>query len=100
MLDVTGFCEDITKDFLSIKILTGLEEGSVCRYKVENISSVVEIMSCPLFYRLKNTVSGSQDGVSDLKWERHEQQNLEEEKGPISPRMLLRCPEAEKYPRV
>ena len=99
-LDVTGFCKSVTRDELTILILTGLEEGKICKVQIENIASVIEVLSCPLFYRLKKKVSGTQDGDKDLKWEPDEPQDFEEEKDPVRPRMLLRCPESEKNPRV
>ena len=57
-------------------------------------------MSCPLFYRLHRIVSGSQDGTADIKWEKTEEVPVEDEKEPIPPKMLLECPEAEKFPRA
>lgn len=100
IIDVTGFCKSVTRDELTISILTGPEEGKISKVQIGNIASVIEILSCPLFYRLKQKVSGTQVGGNDLKWEKDEHQHLEEEKDPIRPRMLLRCPESEKNPRV
>ena len=81
-----------------VKIQTGLNLNDTRELSIENIQKVTGIMSCPLFYRLKRMVSGSQPGIEDLKWEK-DQGLQEEEKDDILPRMLLRCPEEEKYPR-
>ena len=99
ILDITGFCLVKKRKEVVVQIQTGLNANETRELNIENIQKVTEIMSSPLFYRLRRMISGSQAGIEDLKWE-NDDGLQEEEKDDILPRMLLRCPEEEKYPRV
>ena len=67
VLDVTGVCVAIKRELVVLQIQTGLDLNEIKEVKRQNIEKVTEILSSPLFHRLKRTVSGSQAGIKDLQ---------------------------------
>ena len=57
-LDKTGFVSSKSDDSISLTITAGPNLKQTREIKLENIESVVEICSSPLFYSLKRIVDG------------------------------------------
>ena len=97
-LEFCGFVNNVDRNYLELQLLTGLHRTKHRKFDKSKVSSCVEILSCPLFYRLRKTISGKEE-TDKLEWEkdgRSENRNFDRAK----PRLLFRTPNDVKNPRV
>ena len=66
VLDITGFVKEIGK-VITLVVSSGPKEGEILQIDIEDVVSVTEILSCPLWHRLKKKIDGSQAGGRDLQ---------------------------------
>ena len=57
-LEFCGFVNNVDRNNLELQLLTGLHRAKDRKFDKTKVSSCVEILSCPLFYRLRKTISG------------------------------------------
>ena len=99
--DSTGFVSKVEGDLVSINYLTGLAEGRHRKFKISSVISVDEILSSPLFYRLKKLVAGeSMKGGKNLDWVKEGKSESHGRDRKKKPKMLLRVPEDYEHKRV
>ena len=58
VLDFTGFVKKVS-EVISLHITSGPEEGKHLEFELGECVSATEILSCPLWHRLKKNVRGS-----------------------------------------
>ena len=60
VLEITGFVMNVSELFVFLTVLTGENYDTDIKVNKYHMTNVVEICSCPLFYRFKSTMSGNQ----------------------------------------
>ena len=101
ILDHTCFVQEVGEFSLSLLYLTGFKLGEKLKVLKRNITSVTEICSSPLLYRIKAVVSGTQakNGKRDIQWDSIPEEKKKAYKRKRKPRMLLRVPNNCKFKR-
>ena len=71
ILDHTCFVQEVGDFSLTLLYLTGFKLGEELKVLKSNITSVTEICSSPLLYRIKAAVSETQakKGKRDIQWD-------------------------------
>ena len=103
ILDKTGFVSSKSNDSVTVTITAGPNLNRAINVKLENIESVVEICSSPLFHRLKRLVDGEKaknGDISNLHWEKDENSKGRGVDDFPRPKMHLSTPDSTKYRRV
>ena len=103
ILDKTGFVSRKSDDSITLTITAGPNLKQASNIKLENIESVVEICSSPLFHRLKLHVNGEKaknGDISNLHWEKDENTKGRGVDDFPRPKMHLSTPDSTKYRRV
>ena len=78
-----------------------LEKNTYRRFTLSEVESILEIMSFPLFYRLRRATGGEQVGCKNLHWEKEEfKQDHSRSKASKKPQMLLHAPKDDRYKRA
>ena len=57
LLEFCGLVIDIDTKHLLLHLLTGQSRGKAREFDISKITSLTEILSCPLFYRLRRNIS-------------------------------------------
>ena len=103
-LDYTGFVTKTDNTFANLQLMTGPNRGESKQISSENIKSVTEILSCPLFYRLAQKVAGEMGNLEEkenIKWVLEpDVKESEEYVFSKKPRLIFKAPPAETYKRV
>ena len=94
--DFTGFVLGVNGKIVKIQIIAGLSEGKIFKFCKTSIVQCTEILSSPLFYRLRSLAKAS----SSKSWEFDTE--VEEEKSDLArkPKLLLRAPENCRHRRA
>ena len=69
IIDATGFVSDIDDVSATIIHVAGLKKGETQKLVRSNITSVTEVLSCPMFYRIQEKVKGEiSKPTENIKW--------------------------------
>ena len=63
-LEFCGFVTAVGQKTIKLTIITGPDRLKRRNLKISSITSLKEILSCPLFYRLKQTISGDEENLT------------------------------------
>ena len=102
-LDKTGFVVDINNNSIDLTATAGPKMSENLKIQLDNIKSVVEICSSPLFHRIKRIVDGKQakgGGVPNIVWEKDDNTQGRDVDISRRPKMHLSSPVRTKYRRV
>ena len=61
--DFTGIVHNITNGIVQIQITTGIKTDEFRLFRLDNVATVIKIMSFPLIHRLRKAVAGETVGV-------------------------------------
>ena len=104
LFDCTGIVRACGTDFFTLTHTTGNREHESTRIRKEDVTKATEILSFPLFYKIRQTVKGTQGSGTgtDIKWvqEEYKGDKVRYELPEVKPRLLLKVPPGEKYKRV
>ena len=98
--DITVFVKSRNGDIIECVYFSGPSEGESINFNICKVTSAVEIMSSPLFYRFRKHVSGAKSGRNNIVWKQtvwEEDLKMDEVE---TPRMLLSAPQDCKHKRV
>ena len=95
--DLTGFVTRVTPDNVTIQGLTGSNQSKICTIKKTAIRSSIEILTSPLFHRLRQK---SVHSDKSIKWEKDGLSEQTEFENQPKPKMILRVPAEEEHKRV
>ena len=105
IIDATGFVSDIDDVSATTIHVAGLKKGETQKLVRSNITSVTEVLSCPMFYRIQEKVKGeiSKQPTENIKWTMVSKadgvQSKHLEVGQ-KPRLLFKVPPNEQYKRA
>lgn len=102
-LDKTGFVVARSDNSVDLTTTTGPKINQNLSIRLEDIKSVVEICSSPLFHRIKRFVDGERargGGVPNLFWEKDDNTKGRGVDNFQRPKMHLSTPDETKYRRV
>ena len=105
ILEATGFLSDIDDVSVTIIHVAGLKKGETQKFVRSNITSVTEVLSCPMFHRIQGKVKGElcKKPTENIKWTKVTKADGVESKHMEvgqKPRLLFKAPPNEKYKRV
>ena len=64
--DFTGIVKEVGPNTATVEETTGIYRGRLRKFKLSEVVEVVEILSSPLFYRLRQLVQGEQGGHQNI----------------------------------
>ena len=92
----TGFVLGVDGNIVKIQLIAGLSEGKIFKFCKSSIVECTEILSSPLFYRLRKLAKAS----STKSWEFDTEVEDEKSDEVRKPKLLLRAPENCRHRRA
>ena len=100
--DFTGYVQEMKGNMITVLETTGIHKNRLRNFELSKVATVVEILSSPLFYRLRRLVAGEQKGGKNIAWEpvSSEKSDDVDNENIRKPKMLLTAPTDCKYKRT
>ena len=97
--DFTGFVTSVDQGRIIMTHTTGYKKGEECTFETKHVDAVVEILSCPLFYRFRRMAAGKTIKGKNISWVQGGSSEIKPRE-PRKPKMLFHAPSAYVHKRT